>query len=395
MNLQILKILWKQRKNFIGIFFEQMLVFIILMLCAVSVAEKAEQYYSPGLLRTDHTVHFGYMFRQDQPNSQAQFDEMVRQMQQVMHNLRQLPYVTAVSSSHGFLPYLRPSEFYGKDSVTIDQRKVEVSISASDAYGWKILRPALTEGEWLSDHKLSDNSYPMVITRQLAEAMGWNQAVGRKIRRGVRLYTVTGVIEGMKVDPFDESIPSVIVSGELEMEGYGSMYGEYGARLNQDMQDDFFKDYMREFRKNITLPNVEPIMGDMSKNKNDIMVGATLGLIFRSIPTVFFLIFGFIGTFGLFWLYSRKRVGEFALRRAVGATKAQLVRMVIIESVVLTLLAAVPGLLLAIFIYSWNWTVLLGVGCTLVIMLLFSLFSAWYPAYKVSRVSPAEALHNE
>ncbi|MCC8062666.1 MAG: ABC transporter permease [Rikenellaceae bacterium] len=395
MSLHILKILWNRRKSFFGIFFEQTLVFIILMLCAVSVAEKAEQYHSPGLLRTDNTVHFGYMFRQDQPTSQAQFDEMARQMQHVVRNLRQQPYVSAISSSYGFLPYLRPGEFYSKDSVTVDQRKIEVSVSGTDADGWNVLRPVLIQGEWLTDQKLSDGSYPMVITRQLAEIMGWEQAVGRKIQRGIRLYTVTGMIEGMKVDPFEESAPAVILSGKLEMEDHGSMYGEYGARLNPDMQDDFFTDYMREFRKIVTLSNVEPIMGDMSKNKNDIMVGATLGLIFCSIPTVFFLVFGFIGTFGLFWLYSSKRVGEFALRRAVGATKVRLVRLVVTESVVLTLLAAVPGLLLAAFIYTWNWTVVVGVGCTLAIMLIFSVFSSWYPAWKVSHISPAEALHNE
>ena len=69
--------------------------------------------------------------------------------------------------------------------------------------------------------------------------------------------------------------------------------------------------------------------------------------------------------------------------------------MVMTESVVLTLLAAIPGLVLAGFIYSWDGVVVIGVGATLAVMLLFSVFSAWYPAWKVSRVSPAEALHNE
>lgn len=395
MILHIIKILWEQRKHFVGILFEQLLLFIILMLCIVSVIQKAEQYYSPGLVQTDNTVHFGYMFRQDCPSSQLQYNDVKQQMRQVVHNLRQRPYVIAISASYGFLPYLRPSEFYGNDSVTIDQHKIAVAFSGSDESGWQVLRPVLIEGEWIVDHTLSDGSYPIVITRQLADTMRWEQTVGRRIWRGPRPYTVVGMIEGMKVDPFDESIPAVVVSGELEMGDYGSMYGEYGARLIPDMQEEFFKDYIQEFRKSVTLPNVEPSMGDLNKKKNDITVKTTLGLVFRLIPTAFFLIFGFIGTFGLFWLYSRKRVEEFALRRAVGATKNRLVGMVITESVVLTLLAAVPGLLLAVFIYSWDFVVLLGILATLAVMLLFSVFSAWYPAWKVSRVSPAEALHNE
>lgn len=387
----IFKMLWSQRKYFAGIFVEQLLIFIILMLCMVSVAQKGVQYYSPGLLQTDHTVYFGYMFRQDRPSSQSQYDEMGKQMQNVIHNLREKPYVTAISESYGFLPYLR--ELYSKDSITIDQRKVEVEICGSDQFGWQVLRPKLIEGEWLTDKMLPDGSYPSVITRQLAEAVGWQQTVGRKIQLFSKPFTVVGLIEGKKIAPFDESAPTIIISGPLTMQM--SRYMEYGARLKPNMQDEFFKDYIQEFHKNITLPNVEPSMGDLDKQKNNMLITTTLGLIFRSVPTGFFLIFGFIGTFGLFWLYSRKRLEEFALRRAIGATKNRLVGMVMTESVVLTLLAAIPGLVLAGFIYSWDGVVVIGVGATLAVMLLFSVFSAWYPAWKVSRVSPAEALHNE
>ena len=387
----IFKMLWSQRKYFAGIFVEQLLIFIILMLCMVSVAQQGVQYYSPGLLQTDHTVYFGYMFRQDRPSSQSQYDEMGKQMQNVIHNLRDKPYVTAISESYGFLPYLR--ELYSKDSITIDQRKVEVEICGSDQFGWQVLRPKLIEGEWLTDKMLPGGSYPCVITRQLADAVGWQQTVGRKIQLFSKPFTVVGLIEGKKIAPFDESAPTIIVSGPLIVQM--SRYMEYGARLKPNMQDEFFKDYIQEFYKNITLPNVEPTMGDLDKRKSNMLITNTLGLIFRSVPTVFFLIFGFIGTFGLFWLYSKKRLEEFALRRAIGATKNRLVGMVMTESVVLTLLAAVPGLVLAGFIYSWDGVVVIGVGATLAVMLLFSVFSAWYPAWKVSRVSPAEALHNE
>ena len=387
----IFKMLWSQRKYFAGIFVEQLLIFIILMLCMVSVAQKGVQYYSPGLLQTDHTVYFGYMFRQDRPSSQSQYDEMGKQMQNVIHNLREKPYVTAISESYGFLPYLR--ELYGKDSITIDQRKVEVEICGSDQFGWQVLRPKLIEGEWLTDKMLPDGSYPSVITRQLAEAVGWQQTVGRKIQLFSKPFTVVGLIEGKKIAPFDESAPTIIVSGPLIVQM--SRYMEYGARLKPNMQDEFFKDYIQEFYKNITLPNVEPTMGDLDKRKNNMLITNTLGLIFRSVPTVFFLIFGFIGTFGLFWLYSKKRLEEFALRRAIGATKNRLVGMVMTESVVLTLLAAAPGILLVVLTQRLNIVTLLGILSTLTVMLLFSVFSAWYPAWKVSRVSPAEALHNE
>ena len=69
--------------------------------------------------------------------------------------------------------------------------------------------------------------------------------------------------------------------------------------------------------------------------------------------------------------------------------------MVISESVSITLLASVPGLLLSLFIYDLTPVHLSAIGITLGIMLLFSVFSAWYPAYKAPGMDPAAALHYE
>lgn len=391
----IFKMLWNQKRSFVGIFIEQVLVFIILMLCAVSVANKVREYNTPGMLDTQGTMLFGYMFRNDQPRTREEGEKVLQQMNTVAGNLRKDPSVIAITKSRSLLPYLQAGDEYMSDSLTIDRKTIKIWIKGSDAGAKAVLRPEIVEGTWMDDRKLADGTYPAVVSRQFIDEFGWQNAVGKRFQYHTVTYTIVGVVSGVKQDVFAES-PSILIIPAEVMDGWGMLTAaEYCARVRTAEQDAFSTAYFKEFRKIITDPKVEPIIMDMDKLKSQGIIWVIAGLAFQSIPTVFFLVFGFIGTFGLFWLYSRKRVGEFALRRAVGATKVQLVRMVIIESVVLTLLAAVPGLLLAIFIYSWNWTVVLGVVSTLVIMLLFSLFSAWYPAYKVSRVSPAEALHNE
>ena len=50
---------------------------------------------------------------------------------------------------------------------------------------------------------------------------------------------------------------------------------------------------------------------------------------------------------------------------------------------------------IAFYLSGQNVMLLGASGAIYGVMLLFSVFSAWYPAWKVSRVSPAEALHNE
>ena len=94
-------------------------------------------------------------------------------------------------------------------------------------------------------------------------------------------------------------------------------------------------------------------------------------------------------------MYSKKRKKEFALRLAIGSTPYGLARFVLFEGLTLTLVALLPGLIVFCLAYEFSPINLIAVGLTLAIMFLFSAFSAWYPAFLVSRINPAETLHYE
>jgi ABC-type antimicrobial peptide transport system permease subunit len=113
------------------------------------------------------------------------------------------------------------------------------------------------------------------------------------------------------------------------------------------------------------------------------------------IPTVFLFIFAFLGTFGVVWMQSKKRISEFGLRIAFGCTPARMMRSVIFENLKLTTFAMLPGLIVIANLYAfapkgWEWSA--AVGAAIVIMWLFSAVSAWYPAWKAAKVPPVEAL---
>ena len=131
---------------------------------------------------------------------------------------------------------------------------------------------------------------------------------------------------------------------------------------------------------------------EMSGLKRGSMFEVVSGVAMRAIPTAFLLLFAFIGTFGLFWLNSKKRKVEFALRLVVGATKPRLINLVVMESLILSVLAALPGMVLFGFVYDWTGVNVAAIGMTLIVMILFAVFSAWWPAYKVAQVNPVEAM---
>lgn len=386
-------------KGFAGIYIEQVLVFAVLMLCGVAILGKVKQYRVPGLLDTENTMVFGYT----SPRGDMDWQEIGRgrnALDRIGKEMASLPYVEGATRSNNILPYGAPSTGM-LFTIEVDGKNKQVAMMTAEADAQQVLMPQLDEGDWLPSG--TTDYIPAVISRQLADSLGWHEAAGRTFKLPLaETYQpelrVVGVVSGIRKNAFDSESPMAVIvkTSFFEATGMATADNYSCVRLkNTKDKETFANEFYQRFKKEMGDSPLEPYVADMERYKSEQIIHETGTLIAQSIPTVFFLIFGFIGTFGLFWLYSRKRVGEFALRRAVGATKARLVRMVIMESVVLTLLAAMPGLLLAAFVYTWDWTVLLGVGCTLAVMLIFSVFSAWYPAWKVSRVSPAEALHNE
>jgi ABC-type lipoprotein release transport system permease subunit len=70
--------------------------------------------------------------------------------------------------------------------------------------------------------------------------------------------------------------------------------------------------------------------------------------------------------------------------------------LIISESLLITSFAMFPSLLLSFLIYDYaSIADATAIFTTVCIMLLFSVISAWYPAWKVSKVNPAEALQYE
>ena len=69
------KIIWNSRKRFSGIIIEQALVFIVLMLCMVTIISTIQKYRTPGLLNTKNVMLFGYTTVDD---SQDDLDEIYK-----------------------------------------------------------------------------------------------------------------------------------------------------------------------------------------------------------------------------------------------------------------------------------------------------------------------------
>ncbi|HCP08668.1 MAG TPA: ABC transporter permease, partial [Candidatus Moranbacteria bacterium] len=115
-----------------------------------------------------------------------------------------------------------------------------------------------------------------------------------------------------------------------------------------------------------------------------------------------------VGIMNIMLIAVNQRIREIGLRKAVGARNVHIVSQFLIESITITFVGGVIGIMIGIlisylaaviitnmgnnweFIITWQ-SLVLATSVTILIGLLFGM----YPARKASRVSPMEALRYE
>lgn len=380
----VFKIVRNSWKIFCGIFIEQAVVFVVLMLVVVSVFGILYKIYSPGLLNTDNSVCFGYMLSEINDNT----GEVDKRVDILIDNLKKLDCVVGITQSMAMIPYMRDNAWY--DSVRIDGKVYRVNHKGAEEEAYKVFCPDVVEGEWLTDDRLEDGSFACVVSKQLVDELQWSQAIGHKFFMGRNDLTVVGVISGIKHQVLLASEPTVIMP--CNARGYSDMFRELCARVYPGREKEFIMAYYKEFQRLIPVQEAQPFAMDMKFAKEASYDTALVYIMLQAVPTIFLFVFAFIGTFGLFMQNSERRAREYALRLAVGATPCRLLVFVMLESVVVTLLACLPGVLLSVFIYECTLPEWTGVCVTVFVMVVFSILSTWYPAYRVTKVNPAETL---
>lgn len=390
MIIHIFTLFWNQKRKYGGMFVEQVVVFIVLLFCFVNTGETLSRYYTPGMLDAENVLCFGTESKLEGDSLEP--EETEKMMRSLCDRLRKHSVVEAVSECAFFVPYVRPEEMNPKDSLEYEGKRIQIYVKGADKYTAELFKIRMEEGEWLSNKMLENGTYPAVVTRQLSNQFGWYEILGRRISLNGRAYTIVGVIAGLKQEAREESHSVLILP--YEESGYEG-WPEFVVRVQEGKQKVFSELLDREFARLFAGTNQEVSLFSLESLKVTTMLSDIVNMGAMIIPVSFLLIFTFIGTFGLFWLYSSKRRKEFALRMVVGSTIRRLYRFVISESLTLSMLALFPGGVLFCLFYPFTTVNLLALGAACGVMILFSVFSAWWPAYRVTRVNPVEAMREE
>ena len=386
----ILKLMWNRKRSLAWIFIEQLLVFAVMLFCFTSLSGKIIDYFSKGNPRVDNIANISYNRIDNNRDTEEEKEINHAQFHNMMERIKEWQSVELVSiNREGTTPLM--GTWY--DTVSFNDSRYSASIKYCDENYYRMFSLKLTEGEWFRDADALSETPPALITQLLADNMGiTGSAIGQTIYYQGRNYRIIGVVEAFKERISTGQQAALFIPASLST----AKSWEYSIKYKSGMGSDFAKAFLAEFYRYFPRDQFKPML--MELNKFNAQVGfleSSIQFYLMGIPVAFLLIFAFMGTFGVVWMQSKKRMSELGLRIALGCTPARLQRIIIFENLILTTLAMLPGLIVAANLYAfapkgWEWTA--AVGAAVVLMWLFSAFSAWYPARQAAKVQPVEAL---
>jgi ABC-type antimicrobial peptide transport system permease subunit len=381
--------MWNRKRSLAWIFVEQILVFAVLLFCFTSLSSNMVKHFSKGNIQVDNITIIDYSTIDRSADDEKEANDA--QFHSMVEGMREWASVELISINRwAAIPFFGTRS---SDSVSINNNSYRASIRYCDENYYRMFSLKLNEGEWFRDADAMLEIPPVLVTQIFADNAGWTgSAIGQTVNYKGRTYRIIGVVDAFKASAQGEQQAALFIPASLSSDNGW----EYSVKYKHGMGSDFNKAFLAEFFRYFPRDRFKLAMADLYKlGTQTNFIESSIMFYLSGIPAAFLLIFAVMGTFGVVWMQSKKRMGEMGLRIALGCTPARLQRAIILENLILTTFAMLPGLIVMANLYAfapkgWEW--ITAVLAAIILMLLFSAFSAWYPARQAAKVQPVEAL---
>lgn len=397
----LLKPIWRRKSRNLMLSLEIMLAFVVVFAIAAASVRCYQLYHMPTGFQYQSvwSVEMQLPDERGGKTDPALFERFKR-------GLEALPEVEQVSFA-SFSPYQmatwRTGVFLPDSDAMTDTDVMQVSDDFFDTVGMK-----LQEGRWFSRADDGAAQEPVVINRRLADAMFPGQsALGKSIADGKpgskdrKLQRVVGVVEAFR-NHGEFMSPTNFVLTRFSPQTPGTEPVRtilIRVRPGTDRMFETRLSSQLKLVRNDWSYHISPL-ADL---RTSLLQETTTPLMVMAVIAAFLLLMVAFGLFGVLWQNTTRRIPEIGLRRAAGATGADIYRQIVLEQVLLTLLAMLAGLVLLVQLpitgvlgENLSWPLFLGATlASMAIMVLVSVLCALYPAWRASRLNPTEALHYE
>jgi putative ABC transport system permease protein len=396
----MMKLIWKRKSRNLMLSLEILIAFMIVFGIAASGARFWQLYH----LAVGFTYQDVWVARMTSgadgaiKNDAAMYDNF-------KHSLEAMPEVEKVAFST-FAPYRRAimrTDFVlpgGGARVEADM------LDVSDDY-FELAGMRLQEGRWFSSVDEGSPTAPVVINRSMADLLFPGQsAIGKQFTdseagdKTPRIMKVTGVIEAFR------SQGELMAPVNFIFMRFAPVSSKHGVntimlKVRPGTERAFEQALNRQLKlvRNDLTYEISPL----AAMRASLIKEQMMPLLVMSVIAAFMLAMVGFGLFGVLWQNTTQRIPELGLRRAVGASSADIYRQIIGEQLLLSSVAMAVALALLVQLpltgalaASLNWKVFLAAtALSMSVIYLISLLCSLYPGWRASRLSPTEALHYE
>jgi putative ABC transport system permease protein len=391
----LLKLVWNRKRANALIMLEIFISFLVLvavLTMAISTVGRWGQplgfdYHDVWSVRID----FGRMLQDEDPDAAALVDR-------VMRELKTFPQIESVAGSG--MPAYSNAVWEGRwdfDGKSVETTRDEVT----DDFA-KVMRMPILRGRWFTPADEGVSYLPVVVDADLAHAMYGNaDPIGRKFSEGKREVRVIGVVPAYRkhgeLSPPDVNMAFVRVP----------LHGPH-ARAARNLLVRVRPGTTAAFEETLTkrLHDLEPERGfriARMENQRRLMNRVRMTpIVIGGIVALFLISMVTLGLTGVLWQNVTRRTREIGLRRALGASGANVRRQVVGEVALLATIAVVLGIvvvaqlpMLGVFHVVTPPIFAAGIASALAVIYGITLLCGMYPGWLASRVPPAEALRYE
>ena len=363
---------------------------VALISCGQLATEKALSQFKA--LGTDLLSVAVYQKTMDKSPGSSMDSISVAQWEQLPERI---PYIIDMA------PYstaYQPLSFQGK--------QMQGAIIGSNEHLAKIVHIKLAEGHFVSFVD-SYEHYCVIgsgLARQIKE-ISFDDPIGKQLRIGHSLYTIIGVAEPWKENGFfNEDINQAVI---IPLAGIGMINKD--AKVNNVIlrlrPDSPIDDVIDEIKQMVA--SMAPKLNVFSRSAKQIIASMeNQGQIFTLLLAVIggiSLLVGGIGVMNVMLVSVSERKKEIGIRKAVGAKNREIQALFLVESVMLSLLGGVLGVILGLictrilsYFSGWNFSIyFLPPVAGFLVSAATGIFFGFYPARRAAKLEPVVSLRSE
>jgi putative ABC transport system permease protein len=414
MTRHLLRLIWnRKRQNFLltlEIFFSFIALFGVVLL-AMQFVNNSRQPLGFTIDRV-WSITVDRKENEQDPAVKARHRAMLRQLLLALHEMPQVEVAAASFTS----PYATWS--WGGGLRLTGGRQVPHSVNNVTDDFPQLFQMPLVAGRWFSREDDAATYAPVVMNLRMARAIfGDANAVGQIVpeernpsdpppdpSEQPEVKRVVGVFEEFRKDgEFSTPENFMFRRARLEDGAKGELPGRLLVRLVPGTPAAFEETLVK--RLMAEAPNWSFDVQPEEVMRESMLRNYSMPLVVVGTVAGFLLLMVALGLTGVVWQSVTQRIREFGLRRAKGATIADIRRQVLVEMMIMTSIALVVGVALVAqlpllplpseldVIPAGVFT--LSIAAAAGAIYLLTLLCGWYPSRLATRVQPAEALHYE